>query len=198
MPRSLISEIVCPYCWTTFPPEKVLWLAESSELIGDYKLGETHPLRFLPTEFSADGFALDARGNVCRQIACPHCHLRLPASALETPAYFMSIVGAPSSGKSYYLAASTTKLRDTLQNRFQIGFNDADVRLNAMLRHYEALYNGNIDKQTANQYDQLPKTETDGVLYNTVRQGDENVRYPSPFVFLATKNKGGGGIQIPS
>lgn len=110
----------------------------------------------------------------------------------------MSIVGAPSSGKSYYLAASATKLRDTLQRRFQIGFNDADVRLNAMLRHYEALYEGNIDKQAANQFDQLPKTETDGVLYNTVRQGDENVRYPSPFVFLATKTGGGGKTQIPS
>ena len=39
--RRLLKTVVCPHCWTSFPPEDVLWIAESPGLVGDMKLGET-------------------------------------------------------------------------------------------------------------------------------------------------------------
>ena len=182
--RSLLNPVVCPRCWTQFPPEDVLWISESQELLGDYKLGETEPTRFLPTEFNASGFALDLKGFPCRHLACPHCHLRLPTGALETPSSFMSIVGAPASGKSYFLASSIWTLRKTLSTNFSVSFQDADPEMNAPIQRYESVHFLN---ENQNKITQIDKTEVEGNLYNLVRHGDENVVYPRPFVFTVTK-----------
>ncbi|MBQ2789175.1 MAG: hypothetical protein IJE97_06020 [Thermoguttaceae bacterium] len=186
--RRLLNAVVCPRCWTQFPPENALWIAESQELLGDYKLGEMERVRFLPTQFTADGFAIDAKGFPCKDLACPHCHLRLPTAALEAPSTFMSIVGAPASGKSYFLASSIWTLRKTLPRNFSISFQDADPEMNAPLQRYEALHFLNESDQIA----QIEKTETEGDLYDVVKQGDENIVYPRSFVFLASKTSSDG------
>ena len=177
--RRLLDKVVCPHCWTSFPPEDVLWIAESPDLAGDMKLGETERERFLPTEYNAQGFAVDAQVRECRECACPHCHLPVPLSFLEAPTVFMSIVGAPASGKSYYLASSTWFLRKILPQKFKLDFSDADPKMNRRVQEYEALE----FLSDENQLVELSKTEEQGDLYNSVQYDDQVVVYPQPFVF---------------
>jgi hypothetical protein len=95
----LLDRVTCPHCRENFAPEKVLWISEHQDLLGDQRLGPEQPQRFLPTRFNVAGKALDARG-----FACPHCHLAVPRPFLEMEPLFVSIFGSPGSGKSYLLA----------------------------------------------------------------------------------------------
>lgn len=179
--RRLLDSVVCPHCWTTFKPEETLCIAEAPDLLGDRNLTENDHVRFLPTEFDADGFAIDPQGYTCHEYACPHCHLRLPQSALEAPTLFMSIVGAPSTGKSYYLSSSTHKLRAVLPSKFLINFTDADSEMNQRLREFEGM-----QFDSGSKFVRLEKTDASaGDLYNQVKIGDQLITYPQPFVFTA-------------
>ena len=178
--RKLIKNVVCPHCWTSFPPEATLWIAEAPNLYGDRKLGASEAIRFLPTEFDERGFAVDPSGYSCKDYACPHCHLRLPQGALEAPAIFMSIVGAPQTGKSYYLSSSTYTLRSMLPRDFMIGFTDADSEMNRRIREYESKQFFGGDELTY-----LEKTQETGDSYDTVMIGEQAVILPKPFVFSA-------------
>src|SRR4051812_32669002 len=106
----LLRQITCPHCWKTFHPEEVLWIAAHADLLGAARLGPDHPQRFLPTRFNIDGNALDAHGFECQPLACPHCPLGVPRALLETEPMFVSILGTPACGKSYYLASLTWEL----------------------------------------------------------------------------------------
>ena len=61
-PIRLLTRVTCPHCWETFPPEQVLWISEHVELLGDPMLGPERQQRFLPSRFTVDGDAIDARG----------------------------------------------------------------------------------------------------------------------------------------
>lgn len=178
--HTLLRNITCPHCWQTFAPAKTLWVSSSAELLGDFRLGESEQQRFLPTRFDAKGNAIDRKGFACRAIACPFCHLVIPRSQLEMPPYFISIVGAPASGKSYFLASMTWRLRKVLPRYFLTSFVDADPQMNYRLHEYESAQFLNDDE---NQIVKINKTEEQGDLYNTVLIGDQAVTYPQPFLF---------------
>ena len=179
--RRLLEHIVCPHCWARFKPEEVLWIAQSPNLKGDRVLSENDAARFLPTEFNADGFAIDLDGYPCSEHACPRCHLRLPQGALEAPTLFMSIVGAPATGKSYYLASSTFRLRSVLPRDFMINFTDADAEMNQRVREIEDLQFFSGDK-----FVKLEKTEANsGDMYDMVSLNGQSTIFPRPFVFSA-------------
>ena len=182
--RRLLKEVVCPHCWATFKPEDVLWIAEDPTLLGDDRLGESERVRFLPTEYDEYGTPLDPRGKPCRDMACPRCHLKIPAPALDSPPVFMSIVGAPACGKSYYLASSTWSLRRVLPSKFQITFTDADPGMNHRIRQYESLQYEDGGRGLV----RIDKTQEQGDLYDAVRIGEQTVVLPQPFVFLAAKS----------
>ena len=110
---TLQEELTCLHCWSRCSPDEVLWISEHQELLGDPLLGESAQRRFLPARFTLTGEALDPRGQVCREIACPHCHLPLPRAMLEHPPLLVSIIGTPTCGKSYFLGALTWSLRRT-------------------------------------------------------------------------------------
>ena len=59
-------------------------------------------------------------------LACPHCRRKLPPGFLDGPHHIFSIVGAPSSGKSYYLSVLVKVLQTTLFQQFGVTFRDAD------------------------------------------------------------------------
>src|SRR5262245_50744864 len=101
----LLKEITCPHCWQRYAPEASLWISQHSDLLGDIRLGPEQQLRFLPTRFTVDGQALDARELACQGVACPHCHLPVPRAMLEMKHVFFSILGTPASGKSYFLTS---------------------------------------------------------------------------------------------
>lgn len=183
-PPGLLPRITCPHCWEQFPPEKVLWIAEHTDLLGDHRLGPEQLQRFVPTRFTVDGKALDAKGFRCDLLACPNCHLSIPRSLLELEPLFLSIFGAPASGKSYFLAAMTWELRKTLPLIFQSGFADADSVMNQQLNEYEeSVFAGSNSDQLVPLANLIRKTEEQGDLYDTVSFGNQTVSYPRPFLF---------------
>jgi len=180
----LLDRITCPHCWEHFAPEKVLWISEHQDLLGDPKLGPEQQQRFLPTRFTVTGEAVDARGFACQQLACPSCHLAVPRPFLEMEPLFLSIFGAPGSGKSYLLAAMTWELRKVLPLNFAMSFSDADPVLNRVLNDYEeSLFSSPRADELVPLANLIRKTEEQGELYDMVAYGTQNVSYPRPFVF---------------
>lgn len=183
-PQGILERVTCPHCWDQFAPEKLLWISEHSDLLGDQRLGPDHQTRFLPTRFSINGEALDAKGFVCHQLACPHCHLSIPRSLLEMEPLFLSIFGAPASGKSYFLAAMTWELRRVLPLEFHLSFADADPVMNRSLNDYEeSVFSGSSASELVPLASLIRKTEEQGDLYDTVSFGNQTVSYPRPFLF---------------
>jgi hypothetical protein len=179
--------VTCPHCWNRFPPEETLWISQHPDLVGDVRLGPDQQQRFLPTRFTIDGAAIDARGFPCYGLACPKCNLPVPRALFEMPPIFLSILGAPACGKSYFLAAMTWRLRQILPRHFCLALGDADPAMNHILNEYEEtqFLNPNQDRLIA-----LRKTEEQGDLYDTVLFGQQTVRYPRPFVLSVTAMAG--------
>jgi hypothetical protein len=161
-----------------------LWISAHADLLGDPLLGREQQQRFLPTRFNIDCNALDGKGFVCRLLACPHCHLAVPRALLEAEPLFVSILGTPACGKSYYLTALTWQLRQVLPKEFAVAFGDADPSSNRVLTEYEELLflNQRAD-ETLPVADLIRKTELQGDLYDTVTYGNQAVSYPRPFLF---------------
>ncbi len=176
----LRAQIMCPHCWHRFAPQDVLWVSVHPELRGDPRVGEDAQQRFLPSRFDVQCRALDVRGEPCNELACPNCHLTIPRALLELKPLLVSILGAPGSGKSYYLAASVWQMRQTFSEYFRIQFSDADPVANQVVIDYEERLFLNPD---ADQPVMLPKTEKDGQLYESVRFDDRVVWFPKPFLF---------------
>lgn len=176
----LVATVTCPHCWNVFPPEQVLWVSQHSDLMGDPILGPEKPRCFLPSRFTPDGQAIDARGTECQMLACPRCHLVIPRSVFEIEPMFISIIGGPKSGKSYFLAAMTWELRKHLPTEYALVFNDADTVSNQVLNDYEAtlFLPDDPDKLVA-----IRKTDLEGELYDQVNLGGRVVLLPRPFLF---------------
>jgi hypothetical protein len=176
---TLVDEVVCPNCWTRFLPSQVLYVATHPDLDGDFRLGPGHRQRFRPTRFHPEGGAIDACGTTCHELACPRCHLEVPRMLLECPAIFVSTFGAPSGGKSYFLAAMCHRLRHVLPREFAVNFSDADPAANAALHASEDALFGNV----SGAWSSLPKTDVSGDRYRIVDFGGTPVRYPRSFFF---------------
>jgi hypothetical protein len=180
----LLAKADCPNCWGNFDPADVLWISVHQDLRDDPRLGSEEQVRFLPTIFTPDGEALDLRGMVCRQMACPHCHLPLPRPTIELDPLFVSILGTPSCGKSYYLAATSWTLRQLLPQYFAISFGDADPTVNLTLTETERqLFLHAKNTQLVPLADLVRKTALAGELYHTVYEGEHAIRYLKPFAF---------------
>jgi len=180
LPGHLKPRVTCPHCWHVFPPEKVLWVANNDELRGDPVLGSDAYVRFLATRFTVDGHALDARGSACHHLACPRCHLTLPRTLLETEPLFISVVGVPSSGKSYFITSMTWELRRLLPTQFAIAFSDADTLSNIFLNENEEKL---FLQNDPNKLVAIEKTEEQGKLYEQIRLGEQNLNLPKPLLF---------------
>lgn len=180
--RLLLKNITCPHCWSTIAPSDILWVSASAELIGDFRLGEVQQ-RFLPSRFNLQGQALDPKNFVCSQMACPHCHLVIPRSHLEMRPYFISIAGAPATGKSYFLTSMIYQLRRTFPTIFHLNFIDADPLMNRLLHQYENLQFLTVNPESLFH---LEKTQEQGDQYNSVLKGEETVTYLQPFLFAVS------------
>ena len=172
--------IICPHCWHSFDVSEFLFIARHQSLIGDPVLGADAAQRFLPSRFTPEGNAIDAAGMSCPDMACPHCHLRIPQAAAEMPPLFLSIVGATASGKSYFLTSMTWNLRNTLSRDFAISFTDTDAVNNQILNEFEETVFLASDQEALVA---LRKTELQGELYNQVLLDNMLINLPSPFLF---------------
>jgi len=173
---------MCPYCWHRFKPEDVLFIANHPDLMGDPVLGPEELQRFLPSRFTPEGLALDSGGIVCPDMACPRCHLRIPAALLNQPPLFISIVGAPGSGKSYFLASMNWRLRTTVPKLFSLSYMDVDAITNHWLNEYEEKLFLQADDVAWQSIDKTEMLKQVG-LYRQVTLNGMNVFLPLPCMF---------------
>jgi hypothetical protein len=182
-PGRLLAEIICPNCWHRSVPERLLFIERHDSLLGDDVVGGSAYRRFLPTRFNLAGNAIDARGIECQDLACPRCHLQIARPLIELQPLFISIVGAPASGKSYFLAAMNWEMRSRAA-QLGIVYADGDPAANIELQRYEeSLFlsaNGDLPIE-------IRKTEESGSeLYQTIRLDGQIQSFPRPFVFSIT------------
>lgn len=177
--NSEYGEFTCPICWFKFDRGDCMNVAVHASLRGDSVLGDDHMQRFYATNFNDRGQALDAMGMTTRDLACPHCRRKLPTGFLDMKNHIFSIVGAPSSGKSYYLSVLVKMLQASLFKNFSVSFRDADPSQNVILTQMKNQLFSAATPQDA----QLAKTELEGALYETLPRQGRKVKLPRPFVF---------------
>ncbi|MFT5857055.1 MAG: hypothetical protein ACI8XO_004313, partial [Verrucomicrobiales bacterium] len=181
------GEYICPTCWLRFDRGDVMHVAVHESLFGDPVLGEDRMLRFQATRFNDRGQALDEMGLPCTDFACPHCRRALPPGFFDSPHKIFSIVGAPQSGKSYYLSVLVKLLQTTLFRRFDIVFRDADPSGNAPLNEMKSqLFSAQSPAQAY-----LAKTQLEGEMYERLPRYDRMVSLPRPFVFSLSSSVSG-------
>ena len=57
----LAGKTTCPHCWHSFRLDELLAIAQHTDLVGDTVAGDLAFRRFLPTRFTVEGHAMDAR-----------------------------------------------------------------------------------------------------------------------------------------
>lgn len=191
--NSEYGEFTCPICWFKFDRGDCMNIAVHASLRGDPELGEDYMQRFYATSFNDRGQALDAMGMTTRDLACPHCRRKLPTGFLDMKNHIFSIVGAPSSGKSYYLSVLVKMLQASLFKNFSVSFRDADPSQNVILTQMKnQLFSAATPQDAA-----LAKTELEGALYETLPRQGRKVKLPRPFVFrLSPVTSEGEGFSV--
>ena len=173
------GEFTCPICWLKFDRGDVMHVAVHDSLFGDPLLGEEQMKRFHATRFNDRGQALDECGVPCTEIACPHCRRTLAPGFFDEPHKIFSIVGAPQSGKSYYLTVLIKLLQTTLFRDFGVVFRVADPTGNAPINEMKAhLFSAQNPAQAF-----LTKTQLEGAMYERLPRYDRMVTLPKPFIY---------------
>ena len=170
---------LCPVCWTRFDAGDALSVAIHEDLRGDPILGADARLRFQPTRFNDQGLALDPMGLACTDLACPHCRRQLPPGYMDMPHRILSVIGAPSAGKSYYLAVLTHVLQDRLPGDFGLAFKDGDPSGNMLLNQMRnTLFSAATPEDAL-----LGKTALEGATYEKLPRLGRMVSLPRPFIY---------------
>lgn len=194
----LLPEITCPNCWARFPPEEILAIAGSPELLGDPKLvNPSEWRRFPPTRFTPEGQPVDPKGSRCQEFACPDCHLLVPGVLLERkPGLFISVFGRSKSGKSYCLAAASHMLQARTARRLGLAVAEPHTASNALLRMYRRSIFNIADPDALVM---LQKTDITGDLwYHKVRysEDDSDIRqYPRPMFYQVSPVASSSGSE---
>ncbi len=180
---------LCPVCWTRFDAGDALSVAVHEDLRGDPILGADARLRFQPTRFNDQGLALDPMGLACTDLACPHCRRQLPPGYLDMPHRILSVIGAPSAGKSYYLAVLTRVLQDRLPADFGLAFKDGDPSGNMLLNQMRnTLFSAATPEDAL-----LGKTALEGATYEKLPRLGRLVSLPRPFIYSLARPAAGRG-----
>ena len=173
------GDFTCPACWLHFDRGDVMHIAVHENLKGDPVLGEDTMLRFLATNFNNRGQALDAMGISTSDMACPHCRGKLPPGFLDLKQHIISIVGAPQSGKSYFLSVLTHVVKRTLFHSFDTSFYDGDPTANRLL----TVVTNNLFSASTPEQARIAKTGLEGDMYLNVPRMGRRVKMPRPFTF---------------
>lgn len=177
--KKLVYKVTCPNCWHKFFPEDVLFIAKHPDLLVDPVVGE-QGLRFIPSRFNVAAEAIDPKGFPTADMACPRCHLAISPMLLEIPPLFISLVGSPASGKSYFLTTMAWELRRLLPKAL-LSFSDADPIANSAIHDYEKTLFLNPHPESPTE---IRKTQADDPhLYRMSRIGDAVIRFPVPLQF---------------
>ena len=151
------ATVTCPHCWNRFHGDQAWYISSHTKLIGDPVLGAVQK-RYSPAEARHKGTkVVDEEGWEMVQRACPRCHLQIPDQMLDSRARFVSIAGAPRSGKTYFLTIMLHELKKSLSLQFNYTFGYSDSHEKRMAVEYEEKLFSAAD---ATQPVMLPKTET--------------------------------------
>src|SRR5207249_1108646 len=123
--------------------------------------------------------------------ACPNCHLPMPEALLNAEPLFVSILGTPGCGKSFYLASLTWEMRQVLPGKFAVAVSDADPGANRVLNQYESsLFLRENLNEPVPLARLIQKTDLAGSnLYASVSFGTQRVLLPRPFMFTLRPSK---------
>jgi len=111
---------------------------------------------------------------------------------IEMEPFFVSILGTPGCGKSFYLTAMTWELRRVMALHFGITFMEADTVLNRHLTEYEeALFLNAQGEDLVPMGDLIRKTELHGDLCDTVMSGGQTAINP-----YRCSIRRGAGLQV--
>ncbi len=178
------ESFACPYCRTVSPIDDVLSVSVSPALLGDPVLGEYEQSRFLPTQFTSNGLAVDSEGGVCTETACPVCHMAFSQELLNAPQIVMSVIGTSGAGKSVFLASSIWRCRHVLPGLFGVRFMDLDPVANRWINAYEEKF---FFQGKSERLQQIAKTDmNDTSLTRSVSIDGEAVLLPLPSFFQTT------------
>ncbi len=165
-------EVKCPHCWGNFfSKSQSLFISSTGE--------------FVSPEHVADWDApLDPSGRPMQTgRACPHCKIKVSTRLLETNSLFISIVGTPSSGKTYFLASMYHTAKQQLASVFRQGISFPGVSGELISRYFEKLTGDGAVGELVD----LPKTQEGGFeLYTEVTSGSVKLQYPKPFTMRIT------------
>lgn len=192
--------VVCPHCWNNFHGDHAAYISQHPELYGDPVLGDNVPRRisYLEAKRDREGSVTDpVKGWAMIERACPRCHLQIPRDLLERRPQFISIVGAPNSGKTFFLTAMLHHLREELARYFSLNLEVHDHHDKSIFSRYaDKLFHPDDPLKPA----KLQKTPLDGDLYDTVELDGASVVLPKPFIFSLrrTDDRDNPGSQEPT
>lgn len=190
-PSTLVNQVQCPSCSNSFRPENIRFIAEHVSLQGDRIAGPLEGLRFRASRFDLDGNAIDMEGRVCTRVACPSCHIEMPRALIESPTCFISIVGAPGSGKSCLLGAASWSLRKSA-GQYGCSWVDVEPRLNSLLHGYESGLFG-----AGGAMRKPLKTEVSGGdWYHQIQVGSRIESLPKPMFFRIARQGGNSSVIV--
>lgn len=177
------GSVTCPMCWLKFDIGDAFNIASHESLRGDPILGSEEMMRFLPTSFDNDGIALDPANMPSHDLACPHCRKRLPPAYLDLNRHIISIVGAPSSGKSYYLSVLINELQAALFKHYGVSFKDLDPTGNILLTQMKnRLFSAENPEDAI-----LAKTALEGAMYERYPRFGKMVALPKPMTYSISR-----------
>lgn len=177
-----VISITCPHCWFDFTESDALFIATHPELIGDEVLGEHHYKRIPHAQVKKqNGRYNDPKGSPVIDFACPKCRLQIPRYMLRKSPKFISLAGAPSAGKTYFITSLIHTLRQQLPQKFNLlmeyAISDEIERIEKLV---DKLFNSPLDKPVY-----LDKTqESGGTVNNVITLNGQRVELPKPFLFF--------------
>ncbi|HAA52555.1 MAG TPA: hypothetical protein DCE43_22760 [Planctomycetaceae bacterium] len=106
--------------------------------------------------------------------------------------FFMSIFGAPASGKTVYLASLMDRLKEILQLDFRVRFEDTDPVGNARIAiNSDALFRNPHPEVSTTINKEIVKTPVGGTFLHTVNFGGADVReFPQAFMYTMQPQDG--------
>ncbi|MDZ4848906.1 MAG: hypothetical protein SGI77_06405 [Pirellulaceae bacterium] len=176
------KQVLCPHCWHQFYPDQALYIATHPELYGDDVLGQNENTRYAPSQVQKDrtGIAKDPMGGTMTERACPTCHLQIPPELLIQAGKILSMVGAPASGKTYFLTSMLHELRRELVQKFGLTLRDSDSHEVKVFLDFESTL---FASSAPDNLTQLSKTFEAGSQYNIVKINGKDFQLPKPLMF---------------
>lgn len=165
-------QVKCPHCWGDFfTRSETLYVTTSGEKVKPSLVADWDD----PTDGNGHKFTT--------RRCCPHCNLEVSTRLLETNSVFVSIVGTPSSGKTYFLASMYQKAKSQLTRDFHKGVNFPGVSGELVSRYFDRLVGGGDSDKLVD----LPKTQEGGFeLYSEIEVSGVTQQFPKPFTLRLT------------